>query len=80
MITDKHKGGEFYAESTCEDSTRCTKMWDSSVEQHQGVVDTAMLIDGAARMPQPIRAFSFAPNLPHYVLDFLNMKTPKLHL
>jgi hypothetical protein len=34
-----------------------------------------MLIDVAARIPQSIRAFSFAPHLPHYVLDFLNMKT-----
>ena len=55
-------------------------MWDSSVEQHRSVVDTAMLLDVAARITQPIRAFSFTPKLPHHVLDFLNMKTPKLHL
>ena len=70
MIIDRHKGGEFNAESTCEDSTRGTKMWDSSVEQHRSVVDTAMLKDVAARIPQPIRAFSITPESSSFCAGF----------
>ena len=79
MMTHKPEGGEFYAESTCERSANCTKLEDSSVKQHGSVAYTAMLLDVAARIPQDIRAFSFAPSLPHAALKFLNMKTPKHH-
>ena len=39
-----------------------------------------MLVDVAARTTFYIRAFSFAPELPHPALDYLNMKIPKIHL
>jgi hypothetical protein len=39
-----------------------------------------MLLDVAARTTFYTRAFSFAPELPHLALDYLNMKIPKLHL
>ncbi len=69
MITQKYKGGEFYAESTCEHRAMCTKWRNSSIEQHEGVVDTSMLIVAAARIATIIRAFSFAPELPRSALD-----------
>ena len=80
MNTHTRKGGEFYAESTCESSAKCTKLRDSSVKQHQSVASSAMHYVVAARITQAIRAFSFTPTLPHLALDFLNMKTPKLQL
>jgi len=80
MIRQRFKGGEFYAASASKPGAMCTKRWNSSVKQHWSVVDTSMLVDVAARTTFYIRAFSFAPELPHPALDYLNMKIPKLHL
>ena len=80
MIRQRFKGGEFYAASACKPGAMCTKRWNSSDKQHRSVVDHSMLRDVAARIIFYIRAFSFAPELPHAVLDFLNMKIPKFQL
>jgi hypothetical protein len=80
MKIHRLKGGEFYAESGCRNRALYTKLWDSSNQQHGGIVSLYMPIAAAARIARKARAFSFPPDLPHGALALLNMKTSKLQL